>query len=1004
MINEEYTFLKQVLVRVPLYTVDDYQLHAIDNWIRRQDFLNALWLASPDFYRSLSSKSFDWQLLTSAEKATLRKYYNRMCFRATPFGAFAGFLMSEWGDRDQLKIAGVSQSILHLLPSSEWGRAIAVSLREHAEDYQLRLNPTLFRLGRDYSFVRSSFDENGRSSFSVASIPGEPLNDRIVELTGKAAADASELIRSIVDWTGCNLKEGEDYLKFLIDTEFLLTEHHPAVIVGERFFDEARQQPAVSIPFSADLDLREATAGLSRFSGIEQSGPLPLSDRITYAGMERILLDGLLSADWQQEICAALDLLRKIIIPFPTPALEKFKQAFEERFENRKVPLLEALDPDIGIGYADLYASPQDPHLLKDIVFPATEASRASREWSDVHRFFFQKWHGNLSRSQFAPLVITASEAQQLAVQTPGMPMPPSLSVLFSKIPGKIVLDNNGGATATALIGRFNVFTDQIRDWCNEISSAETSTNPDVIFAELHQLSDVHTDNINMRRPVYDYQIPINVYPEHHDQHVLMPGDLALSLVNGELILESLSEKKRVVPRLPTAFNYHQNQLALFRFLGDLQFEGIRANLSFDLMRLFPDLPFYPRVEFNRTIISVARWVVSEAEVAVLTNEPLSLGRLHQFRQHRGMPLVVTIGISDQQLVFDLANDEEAYFFLRSLKRKQVVIVREHLDCDRSVLVGKQRSAAQFVAVMTNNNATYQRYDTESRSLQPNLQRQFIPGSEWIYFKIYGTMESANGVLSQVIYPFIKTHAALLNQWFFIRYHDHSGTHLRLRFHTDIAQVAALTVAFTNCLADNEAKHLIKKVVQDTYEREIERYSESLMELSESCFHAQSDLYLNWLISGKLQLHESSELIIFGWVFRMAGAFYGGSQLDLFLRLQAQRLFRALAGSKQLKIELDQKHRLLNKALKIQLAEINERHRDSASDFLKDRVDRMAGASSEWPIERRMIFLADHIHMLVNRAYATRQLEHELMIYHCLAKHVRSEAARKVVSQRGTAC
>lgn len=62
--------------------------------------------------------------------------------------------------------------------------------------------------------------------------------------------------------------------------------------------------------------------------------------------------------------------------------------------------------------------------------------------------------------------------------------------------------------------------------------------------------------------------------------------------------------------------------------------------------------------------------------------------------------------------------------------------------------------------------------------------RTFIPGSEWIYFKIYTGIKTADTILKNELYNFAREmkEKSLIDKWFFIRYTD-PDFHIRLRLH-----------------------------------------------------------------------------------------------------------------------------------------------------------------------------------------------------------------------------
>ncbi|MFD2146264.1 lantibiotic dehydratase [Mucilaginibacter antarcticus] len=172
-------------------------------------------------------------------------------------------------------------------------------------------------------------------------------------------------------------------------------------------------------------------------------------------------------------------------------------------------------------------------------------------------------------------------------------------------------MESLGGVTATALIGRFTSWNKEIQRLSKEITAIEQSANPNVIFADIGQLSDPHADNINRREHAYAYEIPVNVVSTLEKDYQIPLSDLWLSVIDNELILESHAHQKVIIPRLTSAYNYSRNNLAVFRLLCDLQYQGLQGTYTFSLAQYFPGMAYYPRVVYKQTILSPAVWYLS---------------------------------------------------------------------------------------------------------------------------------------------------------------------------------------------------------------------------------------------------------------------------------------------------------------------------------------------------------------------------------------------------------
>lgn len=122
------------------------------------------------------------------------------------------------------------------------------------------------------------------------------------------------------------------------------------------------------------------------------------------------------------------------------------------------------------------------------------------------------------------------------------------------------------------------------------------------------------------------------------------------------------------------------------------------------------------------------------------------------------------------------------------------------------------------------------------------MRRIFIPGSPWLFFKIYTGQKTADALLVQRVLPLAERLAAdkRIDKWFFIRYTD-PDFHVRLRFHIpDPADYGAVFREFYAAFGEAVEEGVVFRVQCDTYNRELERYGNELIEVSETFFCADS--------------------------------------------------------------------------------------------------------------------------------------------------------------------
>lgn len=290
-----------------------------------------------------------------------------------------------------------------------------------------------------------------------------------------------------------------------------------------------------------------------------------------------------------------------------------------------------------------------------------------------------------------------------------------------------------------------------------------------------------------------------------------------------------------------------------------------------------------------------------------------------------------------------------------------------------------------------------------------DTKRSFVPGDEWLYYKIYSGPKTADMVLTQVVQPVAEAllENGVIDHWFFIRYRD-PKLHLRVRFHIkDANRQSEVLNAMGGLLGDYMAKDLIWKVQMDTYQREIERYGARSIDLCELIFFEDSKMIaslvdltegnegeeLKWLFSmratdellelatfteeGKLHLMES-----------MKESFANEHNMDRNLKKQLDSLYR----SKRHNIDTFMKMTVTNNDELAPLLYILEEKSAALRPVMQEVVRRYKDKELEMPIDDLMRSL---IHMLMNRIFRDRNRLHEMVLYDFLYRSYKSDWARK---------
>jgi len=1006
---KNYNFLNHLILRSPQYSYNQYSIEKVEKILKDVHFQIAIYLASPQLYNIIASKTLEYKSLSFKEQLSIKRYYNRMSFRPTPFGSFSSFTLASWGLDEPIRL-DEQNAKLHLNIDQE----IVIHLAEklignELENNAFICNPTLYKSGREFRFIKTNFAEKKKKIlFDLESYEYNILTSPLIIFCSNSFRPGTEIMAFMTKISGCDQETAKDYLHFLIDAQIIIP-YAATNIIGEDYLNRLLNlnyteidirpfQQALSeiyeqlniIPFPAISHLVKLSGQLA---GLFSSYQKEKANQFFYAGLERKVTAGSLNINYQKQITDGLKALGVLSQPAQPLMLQQFIQDFKSRYDRQKIPLLQAIDPETGIGYGPDITPPSETELLRQVNFSETQKSSIMLEWSTVHQLLLKKWNNNQHSSD--PILL--NEADLLSIPTSQtLRSPPTLSVLFRVLDNVIFLETVGGVSATALIGRFTAWNKDVHNLSQQLASFEQLANPEVFFADIGQLSDTHADNINRRKHSYEYEIPINSVSTLPFDHQIPPSDLWVSVIGDELILESKLRQKVIIPRLSSAYNYSRNHLALFRILCDLQYQGLQGNYSFDLEQFFPGMPQYPRVVFKQTILCPAIWHLSQQDLkelkSVVTNDVLN--RFKLLKEKLKLPSVVALSKFDQQMVFNTDNEEEVLFLIDCLKSMDQAALQEYFLPAQPTATTSDGNplVSQFIAFLYKDEAIYPGNPTTDIIAKTKVKQEYILGSKWLYLKLYCNTATANDLLAKKLLPLLKKfdNEGLLS-WFFIRYRD-SGYHIRLRLKVKENVIGPVLILLKKRLEGSVHYHLIREYQADTYRREMERYGADVIDLVEGFFHGSSELVIRYIKISRLKSFKNSyhSLALVSVTYLLNGFLPDINIRITFLEQMVQTFYSEFSNDKSLKIELDQKYREIKKEIAGLLPhqEYYEKLKLMRwSDIFELKTNAILNVASGFTAKRKNQLLADLIHMHLNRIFIDRQRNQELIIYYCLYKY-----------------
>ncbi|MBS7254038.1 thiopeptide-type bacteriocin biosynthesis protein [Flavobacterium branchiicola] len=277
------------------------------------------------------------------------------------------------------------------------------------------------------------------------------------------------------------------------------------------------------------------------------------------------------------------------------------------------------------------------------------------------------------------------------------------------------------------------------------------------------------------------------------------------------------------------------------------------------------------------------------------------------------------------------------------------------------------------------------------------MQRDFCLGSEWLYYKIYTGVQTADFILLEKLYPIILKleKKGIIQKWFFIRYRD-TDEHFRIRFLIEnknhLSKVINSLFPVWNELLQN---NLSWKIQTDTYKRELERYGENTIEESEFLFWKDSQMILQYLGLKKTFLKKEMALLFsFYSIDSFLNSFTLSNSDKLNIMDSLQHSFKKeFDADKVLKKELDKKFRALLPEMQSFLEDNSKNDFPEFFENINQKQNQIAEKNLEIKAKIQISiydFVSSHIHMMVNRQYTSKQRMYELIIYDHLHRYYKT--------------
>lgn len=904
-------FTKHAVCRTPAFPLEaTLETH----WRKLKEMIAG---SSPDFYSIIAHLEYnDIKQQPLKIQFTIWKYYNRAKYRSTPFGDFAAISLVPVQPTDSYKITIDKQIDMHLWPDWMLSPDLATSKKKYDNNCAFRTNSSGYIHNQEYRYL---FKEAGR--FVLSAIP---LTEEVEKITNfcRETQSYGEIVSLLKTVCSLPAKTGRKFIQSLVDLQVIQHEFQPN-ITGEDYFSRVGVSPALTNQDSYSI----ATRSVSR---------------------------GYLPKQMLKDIGSYLHFIAQSTNIKSSSSLADFKARFVARWEDKLIPLSLALDPILGIGYEN------------DMPFE-------SAEWMSSLRQSKPKQHQYLLTQESLEQFILNNLLKGGDIHLEGFDKPcagnsllPNTGTVQLKFyDGKPVIYGAGGATATALLGRFTAIP-EVNSYTKSMAELEEKANPDVLFFDLAYTCEGKVDNVNRRQQLYATELVFSGWSTMTE--ALRMEDILIGIRENEVILFHQLSGKRLIPRLASAYNYTRSDLAHFRFLCDLHLQGLQTDLQIDLRNMFPGLEKYPRVYYKNCIVNPARWRLPDL------NTPESL---KQWLEKQNIDEFFLIGNGDQTLLINPLSDDDLQFLLMYRKNHPFDYITEALLQKETGTTDEtgENYYATFMVDFYHQNMCFKGYTFHLEN-HSNSQDLFLPGSEWLYLELYMHPMVMDDFLKKEMKLFIRKQQGKLKKWFFIRYNN-PEYHVRLRLKMkSVKYLSSIMEEMQKLFEPIRKDGRLRKILIKEYEPEWLRYGIQRMKLIEQFFGEDSKEALSQL---NLSVQQKMESVL-GFIATLGDNAYPdlSSQSDYFKRManrfSSEIMFDTVSFKAINKHYSDYK--------------IEKRIVSKKTLTLFDKIIKCCAE------EEKMSMLADIVHMHINRRFGIDPRLHEAVIYQFLYKWRVSQISR----------
>ena len=485
--------------------------------------------------------------------ATLLKYLIRASTRSTPYGTFAGCLSpGAFSARTEIRFDEHRPPRQHTRLRTDCLTPLLTQLiGQPAIHHQSTFHPnsSLCQWGMQYRYTFYT-SEQGVHHYSLCSVDASPYLKAILH----AAAAGASLITLVNALAQEDVPPAvaEDFIRILVEEQVLvsalqtkatgeeaLTELIDQLHCWESTFPEVRRrleevQDLLARPTSARHHHRLTSILPPEADHSRSVTHTDLFFATTHNTLNRSAMEGLTNT---------LSSLMVLDQGNANPALEDFKQRFYQRYEEQEVPLLQALDSELGVGYGKAQDQDTGSSPMQEAIDLSHDEAAPPVRW-DYWKDFVLRRYSEALRQQQSEIVLHEEDLDALRKNHRVGTTPPATCTAWGSLlaASENELDQGAyqfhlrqlaGPSGVSLLGRFCYGDPALKEQVKELIRKEEQAHPEVIFAEVAHLPSEREGMVASRPTLRRYEIPVLTRASVAPADQIPLSDLLVSVKQG---------------------------------------------------------------------------------------------------------------------------------------------------------------------------------------------------------------------------------------------------------------------------------------------------------------------------------------------------------------------------------------------------------------------------------------------------------------------------------------